>query len=716
MGRRRALRGIVVIITLIIGAGVVAMSSDASAVSNCGPSSSFTLCITAPNGVLTGEVPITLTATGAGTPFEVAVSWGPSATSTTPLHSDFEAPWSFTWPTQRYADTTQYLIARVENGSGVAGAAVAIQVTIDNGNATAPTTPSDWASTFQPRAFTGDPIIAAVGDGADGTTRGNGVASSIFASSATAFLQLGDVYERGTRTEFFNHYGEADFDDPANTARWGRLASFTLPTGGNHELHSTSDDGAADYWHHRPLYYTQVVGGVRVISLASECSRVGGCGTTSAMYQWAQSVLQSNTLPCVVGTWHRPVISSVEDSAAMAPLWALLANNGGDMVLSGHTHSMSAYEPMNATLQTGQANSHMVQLISGAGGHNLVSATESDARVSWERTKVAGAAYITAIGGAAGSASSLQWRFADAGGVTVTSANVPGTGSVSCGAGSDTEAPDVPGQPTGSASGSSTINLSWPASDDDIATTLTYRVYRDGGSSAVATIQSASTTTVSAMDTGLASGSAHTYEVTASDGVNTSARSLASDPITTDASTVVYSDAFDSLAGWSIALNLTLDATQGSSAPPSVHAIANGGRAYGYHNLSTALPTVCVSARVNVSSNASDMILLKSRTAADVGLARLALNTSRRLSVRNDTTGAVTHTGVTLPTGWQTVELCTTVGAPGSMQALLNGTTIANVTAGLGTTNIGRVQIFDNNTGRTFNGRMDDLLIDTAPG
>ena len=607
-------------VAAVAAAGWTTTIDRAGAVTSCANSSGWNLCVTVPDGVLSGEVPVTVTATGTGTPFEVAVSWGTTSTTATPLYSDFEAPFSFTWPTHRYRDASQWLVARVESAAGVAGAPVALQLTIDNGNDTqAPQNPADYAARFTPRVRPGDPILAAVGDGASGRTRSNELADGINASDTAALLLLGDVYERGTRTEYFNHYGIADIDDPARTSNWGRLASFTLPTGGNHELHSTSDDGTADYWHQRPLYYPEVVGGVRIISLVSECARVGGCAVSSPQYQWAQAVLAANTQPCVVGMWHRPVISSVEDSTAMQPLWSLLANNGGDVVLAGHTHSMSFYKPMNASLQVGQPDSRMVQIISGAGGHNLVSATETDSRVQWERTRTTGTAYLTAIGGAGGSATALEWRFADATGATVNSTGgVPSTGSVQCTPGGGGPAP-------------------------------------------------------------------------------------------------IYTDDFATLFGWPGSVNLSLDATQGSTAAPSVRATPTSQRAFGYHDI-TPRPTVCVRARVNVFSNATDAILLKSRTATGGSLGRLTINTARQIIVRNDATGTSTLTGVTLPAGWQSLELCTTVGTSGSLRGFLNGVQIANVTTNLGATNVGRVQIFDDNGGRTFDARMDDLVIDVQPG
>ncbi len=594
-------------------------SEPAGAASACGVSDAWTLCISTPDGILSGEIPVSVTATGTGVPFEVTVSWGTSATATTPLYADFEAPFEFVWPTHRYRDADQWLVARVESPAGVAGAPVALRVRIENGNdLAAPVNPADYAARFAPRVRPGDPVFATVGDGASGRQRSTDLANGIYASNAAAYLNLGDVYERGTRTEYFNHYGIHDLDDPIRTSKWGRLASFTLPTGGNHELHSTSDDGMADYWHQRPLYFTEAVGGVRIISLSSECARVGGCGVGSPQYQFAQFVLAANTQPCVIGMWHRPVLSSVSDSTAMQPLWALFANNGGDLILNAHTHSMSSYQPLNASLQAGQPNSHMVQLVSGAGGHNLDETPETDPRLGWELIDTPGVAYITAVGGATGNAQALTWRFADAAGAThANTSGVPGIGSVDC----------------------ATSNTAPP----------------------------------------------------------------------------IYTDDFATMFGWPTNVNLSLDATQGATAPPSVRAAPVSQSAYGYHDFAPR-PSVCASARVNVTSLSTTAMILKSRTATNGSLGRLRLDVQRRIYVRNDRTGGSTATGVTLPLGWHTVELCTTVGATGNLSAYLDGVQIANVTTNLGTAPVGRIQIFDNNGRRTFDARLDDLVLDALPG
>jgi hypothetical protein len=76
-----------------------------------------------------------------------------------------------------------------------------------------------------------------------------------------------------------------------------------------------------------------------------------------------------------------------------------------------------------------------------------------------------------------------------------------------------------------------TLTVLIPTSDDADSGTLTYRVYRDGGSTPVATMTAESYTwsrpTLRFDDKGLTAGSSHSYRVTASDGTFTSALSTA---------------------------------------------------------------------------------------------------------------------------------------------------------------------------------------------
>jgi hypothetical protein len=91
--------------------------------------------------------------------------------------------------------------------------------------------------------------------------------------------------------------------------------------------------------------------------------------------------------------------------------------------------------------------------------------------------------------------------------------------------------PTTPGTPVASADSPSSVKLMWTASTDNVATSIIYNVYRDGGTTPIAQLTS-SAATVSFTDTNLALESTHTWQVQASDGVNLSALSSASDPFT----------------------------------------------------------------------------------------------------------------------------------------------------------------------------------------
>lgn len=402
---------------------------ESGAAQRCGVSAGYEICLTAPDVPVSGDAVISVAVNGSSTRIsEMRFAWGASSTTTKHLLSDFQAPWGFTWRTDRYLDGTRWLNVRVVPRGGYPGAPVAMQLTLANGNtSTVPSNPQDWESVFQPRPSTsGDPVVAAVGDGGDGTMRSAAVASMIAGSEASLLLYLGDLYERGTAAELDYNYGRSSLEGGRGRS-WGAMAHWTVPTLGNHE--GASIPAWRDYWHGRPLWDSFVFGDTLFLNLNSECGRIpGGCGPDSPQYRYVQEVLAADGHECVIAFWHRPVLSAVADAPEMQPTWALLAANGVDLVLNGHTHTMERYLPMNASLQTGQPDSHTIQVIAGSGGHNLTSTVDTDPRMAWQVTKVAGAAFITLVGGGSGEATALRWEFRDTSGATI-----PGSeGSVSC--------------------------------------------------------------------------------------------------------------------------------------------------------------------------------------------------------------------------------------------------------------------------------------------
>jgi alpha-tubulin suppressor-like RCC1 family protein len=284
----------------------------------------------------------------------------------------------------------------------------------------------------------------------------------------------------------------------------------------------------------------------------------------------------------------------------------------------------------------------------------------------------------------------------------------------------DTMAPTTPGQPTGTSNSSTTIDLTWAASQDDRSTTITYVVRRDGAQ--LAPITSASTTTVSFQDTGLTPGSTHTYTVQAIDGAtNPSAQSAPSLPIVVQSGpTSIFADGFSSgnFSLWTSVTGLTIDPASGNPTAPSARAQVSAASAFAARNLGGTYGSVCMSVRVNATSLGTQVLtLLRLRTAANGNVMRVYTDTSGVLFVKSDVSGTQKWSGVALGTGaWHTLELCGTVGASAPWDLYRDGTRIVSAwVANTGTTPVGRIEIGDASA-KTFTANFDDVVVDQTPG
>jgi hypothetical protein len=287
--------------------------------------------------------------------------------------------------------------------------------------------------------------------------------------------------------------------------------------------------------------------------------------------------------------------------------------------------------------------------------------------------------------------------------------------AVLAGGAADTTPPTTPGRPSASSPSAGTVQVVWAASTDDRATTLTYLVYRDGGATAVGTVTSASTTTVSYTDTSLPGGSVHTYRVQASDGTNRSALSDTSDPVTVQSGggpSAVFADDFSGgLGRWS-AVNVTLDSTRfpASGAAPSVRAAAAGTVAYATASLPGTYASACASVDVDLQSSSTTAVLLRLRSAS-AGVARVFLTSTGYLALRADPSGVTSVTTTKLPVGtWHTLRLCATVGASGPLTLSLDGTVVGSSTASTGTAPISVLQLGDT-AAATVTVNDDDVVV-----
>ena len=276
----------------------------------------------------------------------------------------------------------------------------------------------------------------------------------------------------------------------------------------------------------------------------------------------------------------------------------------------------------------------------------------------------------------------------------------------------DTTPPTTPGTPAGHSPAPGTVELAWTGSFDD-SHPITYRVYRDGGPTPVG-----QTTATTFSDTGLTAGQTHTYTVDAVDDAgNAGAMSAASAPILVS-SAALFADDFSSgdLSNWTSVTRLTIDATQGSAAPPSAQGNPAAQSAFASKTLDATAGTVCLSVNVNAAAISASTDLFRLRTATGGPIAKAFVNASGVLSVRSDFTAAQFSSGVALGSGWHNVELCGTVGPTSAWDLYRDGVKIVNGwVADTGPDPVGRVQLGDTGA-KTWTINFDDLRLDTTPG
>ena len=213
-------------------------------------------------------------------------------------------------------------------------------------------------------------VLAATGDGASGENEAGAVTDVIAGWNPNLFIYLGDVYEKGTQTEFYNWYGtESTF--------FGRFKSVTNPVVGNHEFENGVALGYFDYWDNVPSNYSYNANGWHFITLDSNSA-----GVTSQQYEWLVADLAAHSEICTIASYHHPSfnVGPQGDTPRMDPIWRLLVQNGVDIVLTGHDHNYQRWLPLdeNGVLSAGG----VTQFVAGGGGHGLRGFTSGDSRLA----------------------------------------------------------------------------------------------------------------------------------------------------------------------------------------------------------------------------------------------------------------------------------------------------------------------------------------------
>lgn len=680
----------------VLAGALVAVPAGPAVAAECmtsGPATgayTTTVCLTAPSSgdVLSGDTTVSAVVTtspgGSGTNLVTFTLDG------TYVLSDYEAPFTFRLPTSWWADGSHVLAAQAYLWDGFAPTPPDRAVVFSNGVAAVPPAP---APTFVPKGREPAPsaplVVAATGDAAGGRPAAQAVSDQVVSWDPDLFLYVGDVYNRGSRTEFDNWYGRSD-------SLFGRLRDVTNPTVGNHEYSTPGAAGYKQYWDGVPLSYSYDRGGWHFVSLDSTTA-LAQVTPGTAQFEWLRKDLAASTADCTLVYFHHPVrsVGKYAGDTRLDALWNLVAAQGVDLVLAGHDHNYQRWVPLDAAGQPAALGT--TQVVVGGGGHGLHEVTGNDSRVAFASGKDPDAygalrMELTPTGG--------SYRYVTQTGATLDSSSL----TCSPALGPDTVAPSAPTGLTGTAEADGTARLSWDAATDD-RRVAGYDVLRDGA----VVGQIATTSFTDSPPPG-----PHRYEVRAVDEAGNTSGLSAPVSVTTS-SAVVFSTGFESgdLRDWTTSSGLRVEQVPGATATWAARPLSSGAGSWARRTLPSPLAEVAVSARVRVAARGTNSCWLKVQTPYD-NIADLCTDASGRLYSWNYVARAGVFSSTVVPTGaWHDVELRVRTGPSGGISVRYDGADVADLArnAAYGTGAVTTVQVGMEDGGRSYDLAVDDVRV-----
>jgi fibronectin type 3 domain-containing protein len=700
-GRLAALAGLVLTVLLIApGQARAAVCQSSGPV---GGSYTVNVCFSAPADGSTAVGPTAVTATATVTGTNPGIRRMAFYVDGQDLLLDYQTPYTFTLPSQKFVDGTKTIAVEAWMRDGFIGSRASINVTFSNGNQSPPVN----GNSFTPRSGTNPPagqpfVVGATGDGAGGESSENDVTGLISSWNPNLFLYLGDVYENGTSTEFYNWYRPTGGNLSTN-GYYGQFNSITDPTIGNHEYTNGEAPGYFDFWDNAPHYYSYNTHGWHLISLDAN-SAFNQTAPGTAQYQWLQNDLNANTQPCTIAYFHQPLYNIGQEgySTYLSSFWSLFAQHGVDLVVNGHDHTYQRWTPLN---DSGVASpTGVTELVAGAGGHALGTFVTSDSRLVATATQFGALRLELNSAGAA-------YQFDN------TADAILDSGSVQCNSSAtDTTSPSTPANLTAVGSYKTKIDLSWGQSTDNVGVTG-YEIYRDGQPLVTVPPQT------SYPDTSVLPGSTHTYKVRALDAHSNHSAFTNDATATTPTVAVLFHDGFESgdLSNWTSNSGLVVQQSQVFAGSWAAEATATGGAgAWAVKDLDQPQPSLYDVSRFKILSQSQNVNLMRFRNglAAHTALATLFVSTTGKLGLRDDISGVATTSTTTVSSGaWHTAQVHVTVnGTSSSTEVWLDGNPVAGLTMSgidLGLNPVGRVELGDTTTGRTFDVALDEVAYDT---
>jgi hypothetical protein len=185
----------------------------------------------------------------------------------------------------------------------------------------------------------------------------------------------------------------------------------------------------------------------------------------------------------------------------------------------------------------------------------------------------------------------------------------------------------------------------------------------------------------------------------------------------------LFGDGFESgsMSAWTSNTGLIVQSTSTHAGANAAEASSTGLATYARFNFGSAYSNLYARTYFSVRSLPSSTVsVIGLRTSTSASIARLYIDSQGRLGLRNDVAGTST-TGPLVPTGnqWHSIELHLIInGASSTIEVWLDGNLVPTLTtqsANLtGSGLIGQVQLGENQTGRSYDIALDDVVVQTA--
>src|SRR5215213_10209641 len=587
-----------------------------------------------------------------------------------------------------------------------------------SGNATSATL------TFTTAALPGSTFsFAGVGDYGGGSSQETQIAANI-ANGGTQFVQtLGDnIYPEAADPDFTTRY--SDYDARFYAPYAAAMSQQTLwLAGGNHEYY-----GNEAFWQHIWMpnderWYSYDWGDAHFLVLDTEQPYTPG----TPQYQFAQTDLSANQSK----VWRivvvpRPPYSSLSNNsssvAVRTNLVPLFEQQHVQLVLTGNSHNYERSYPLLGGVP--QTSGGVTYIVSGGGGNGLNQFLIG--QPSWSAFRQAAYEHVRVTV----SSTSLQIDTIGETGAIFDSTTIS-SGSGVTPTSTPTATVEPTDTPTSTSTSTPTETLVPTITPTNTPTLLPTSTPTDTSTPTVApptstptaviepTYTPTSTNTSTPTET-LVPTVSPTYTSTSTTAPPTNTPTATATPSqtpTSGAHITVFSDGFESgsLSAWTSSGGLTVQTALVHSGTYAAQGNTTNGNTYAKKTLSTTYNEGYARIYFNLVSYSSQVNLFRYRTSADVSLAYLFVNTSGKLGLRNDIAATTITSTTSAGSGWHALEFHVVInGASSTPEVWLDGTKITDlsVTTNLGTGLIGRLQIGEVMTGRTYNVILDDVVFD----